>query len=481
MRRAIDLDAILAPVPGDNPAGEDLRYSSIYDEIKEARRADDALDRGDWKHEIKTSDWDKVITTAVEALSKKSKDLQIAAWLAEALTNTEGFNGLATGFKILTGFLGDYWDHLYPMIEEGDLEFRIAPIEFLNERLGESIKEASLTDGSLTPGYSWFKWQESRGVGYEADTRNRYGDMDENKKSARDEKIAEGKLSAEDFDSAVALSSKAWFVSLAESLTRCQEELKALDEKIDEKFGQNAPSLAEIRKALEDCERVITKILKEKKGREPAPEKEAEPSPEPEPKQKGKFLSKFFKKEHVAREKPDLQADKSLALQTEEVSERKEAGPPLTVPGEGRSPMADFSFQIVQPSDSDSLEKVIWEKSLEMLETSGMQEALGQLLGASYSAPSVRQRNRYRLLMAKLCLMAGRPDLARPIVEELHVLIEELHLERWESPLWIAELLGTFYQCLMSGEPSDEDAQKANLLFKRICTTDITKAMIYKE
>ena len=43
----IDLATILAPLPGDNPAGVDMRYQPLYDEIKEARRADDLLDRGE--------------------------------------------------------------------------------------------------------------------------------------------------------------------------------------------------------------------------------------------------------------------------------------------------------------------------------------------------------------------------------------------------------------------------------------------------
>ena len=58
MNKKLDIEAILLPIPGDNPAGESLRYDPVYDEIQEARRADDLLDRGDWQHEIKTSDWD---------------------------------------------------------------------------------------------------------------------------------------------------------------------------------------------------------------------------------------------------------------------------------------------------------------------------------------------------------------------------------------------------------------------------------------
>ena len=49
---------ILAPIPGENPSGIDLRYDTkllIHDKIKEARRQDDELAQGDWKSERKTS------------------------------------------------------------------------------------------------------------------------------------------------------------------------------------------------------------------------------------------------------------------------------------------------------------------------------------------------------------------------------------------------------------------------------------------
>ena len=82
--------------------------------------------------------------------------------------------------------------------------------------------------------------------------------------------------------------------------------------------------------------------------------------------------------------------------------------------------------------------------------------------------------------MAKLCLRAERPDLARPIAEELHALMEELHLDRWESPVWIAEVLNVLYQCLTNGEPSEEDITRAKALFQRLCTTDVTKAILYR-
>jgi type VI secretion system protein ImpA len=457
MKRTIDIDAILGPLPGDNPAGENLRYTPVYDEIKEARRADDPLDRGDWDREIKTADWDKVIALSMEALTEKTKDLQIAAWLTEALTITEGFEGLVTGLRILTGFLNNFWEHVYPEIDEKDLDYRVGPLEFLNNNLWFPIKEVSVTDRRVTPGYSWLKWQESRQVGSEQDIKNQYGDIDDAKKVARDEKIAEGKLPAEDFDNAVAVSSKVFYVGLAGVLASCVEGFNVFDQTVDEKFGREAPRLSELKQSIEDCELLVSRILKKKR--------EIEPDLEPEP-----------ESEAQAEEASEPLQDE---YETETTAE------PATVPSPaseiGASSASAVQFHSGTTNDSDSVEQKLWEDALNALQTSGVKEALTKLLNASCSATSVRQQNRYRLLIARLCLRAGRPDLARPVIEQLHALIEQLGLEQWESPIWIAEVLDAYYQCLTSEGASDEDYNKANYeLFQRLCTKDITKAIKYE-
>ncbi len=449
MKRQIDIDAILAPFPGENPAGEDLRYSPVYEDIKEARRADDPLDRGAWQHEMKASDWNKVIAAASDALIKKTKDLQIAAWLSEALITTEGFDGLAAGLKILNGFLRDSWDYVYPVIEEGDMDFRAAPLEFMNEKVSPIIKGIPVTDSKVTREYSYVKWQESRSVGYEADTKNQYGDTDLGKKGKRDEMIGEGKITAEDFDSAVAQSSTAFYESLAEKIKVCRDEFKKLDVIVDEKFGSQGPRISDLGSFIEEYERLITKILKDKGGHIPGAETEA------------------------------IKAVEQQSLEIEAGEEEEENKELQTLSGTETAQKTQYiGISAAGVSDSMDYEKAVWQEALQIMKTSGIKKALDQLLSACNSAPSVRERNRYRLLIAKLCLKANRPDLASPIVEELHALIEELHLDKWESPVWIAEVIDALYQCLTKGG-SDEDTARAKTLFQKLCTTDVTKAISY--
>lgn len=435
MKVEIDLVSILTPVGDDNPAGENLRYV-LFDEITEARRADDAYDRGDWQRDIKNADWETVISLCSDALVNRTKDLQIAAWLAEGLTIMEGFEGLLTGLKVIRGFLENFWESVYPEIEDDDLDFRVGRLEFLNTALGMRIKQIPLTDSNARAGYSWLQWEESRRVGYEGDAA---------KAETRAELIAEGKVTADDFDAAVSQSKKAFYESLAADVTKCNEEFETLEQLADEKFGNEAPRLAELRKSFEDCNQLVSKILKEKRELEPD---------EPEP---------------AAEIEGDADED-STSTGSGSVANEAEIGGSISID----------SVPTTTITDSAAHETALWQKANGLLKASGIKAGLQQLLVASSTAPSVRERNRYRLLMARLCLKADRPDLAKPILEELYALIEELNLERWEAPNWIADVLEALYKCLTAGD-ANEDLSRAEQLFQKMCTLDVTKAMLYKQ
>src|SRR5689334_271836 len=110
----VDLVALLQPISDQAPSGESLRYSGLYDEINEARRADDNLNQGAWQTEVKAADFRQVIDIALPALTTRTKDLQIAAWLCEALVKVHGFLGLRDGLMVVSGMQDKFWDSLHP-------------------------------------------------------------------------------------------------------------------------------------------------------------------------------------------------------------------------------------------------------------------------------------------------------------------------------------------------------------------------------
>jgi hypothetical protein len=106
---------LLNPIPGPDPVGANLRYDPAYDKIKEARREDDtSAPQGEWAHELKKADWPLVIKLCTDLLSNKTKDLQLAAWLTEALVRREGSN-FATDWSVNSGSISFPSRRMEPM------------------------------------------------------------------------------------------------------------------------------------------------------------------------------------------------------------------------------------------------------------------------------------------------------------------------------------------------------------------------------
>src|SRR5580692_5745271 len=93
---------LLTPIAGENPAGENLYYDKVFDQIKEARKEDeDDIPEGDWgRAQKKKADHRAVIKLAGEALATRSKDLRLAGWLVEAQLRVEGFQVFAPGIEL---------------------------------------------------------------------------------------------------------------------------------------------------------------------------------------------------------------------------------------------------------------------------------------------------------------------------------------------------------------------------------------------
>lgn len=255
----VDFESLLAPIPGDKPGGESIRYAGPYDAIEDARRADDQLTQGDWQRDTKVSDWRRVVELATDALSKRSKDVQVAAWMVEALVRLHGFAGLRDGCRLVRELSERYWDVLHPEVEGDDLESRAGPIEWMNQRLPEAVRFVTVAVSSRGDKYGWWHWQESRTV----------ENLGRTNPEARSAALAEGKISGEDFDKAVAGLNRAHYEKLFLDVSAGGEQLRALAAEIDTRFGRNAPSLVALKQAVDDCRGLVETIVKRKRELEP--------------------------------------------------------------------------------------------------------------------------------------------------------------------------------------------------------------------
>ena len=107
-------DDLLNPIEGPNPSGANLRYDPAYDKIKEARREEAQPPPGMSEQDRKVSDNAQVIKLTSGLLTTKTKDLQLASWLTEALLKQRGFGGLKDGLALCCGLVDKFWDSSIP-------------------------------------------------------------------------------------------------------------------------------------------------------------------------------------------------------------------------------------------------------------------------------------------------------------------------------------------------------------------------------
>jgi type VI secretion system protein ImpA len=256
----IDLDAMLAPIPGENPAGESLKYTGVYDEIREARRADDLLEQGDWKREPKAADWDRAAEISIDALTTKTKDLQICAWMSEALVKLHGADGLRDSLKVMLGFHRQFWDKVYPENDEGDLEGRANALSWVDRQAAVALKEVALTKGV---GYNYHDWESSSSFNVGPDV------PPEQAEERRARAAEEGKITSDDWLKAKHATPRAFYESLYASLTDAWDTFRALDQLTGDLYGNQAPSMGELKTSIDQVRTVVEKIVKEKRALEP--------------------------------------------------------------------------------------------------------------------------------------------------------------------------------------------------------------------
>lgn len=259
----LDLEALLAPLPGDDPTGESLRYANTYDTVKEARRMDDpTLPQGVWEAELKKADWNLVVKVCEEALAKKSKDLQLAAWLTEALLNMHGFAGLREGLTLIAGLCERYWEALHPRPEGEDLEMRLSPLHWMNAKLSVNLKLIPMTaprEGDARP-YAYEDWESANALEHLA-VRD---------KGAYVEAEKEGKATRAKFLGSVMFTTASHFARLAGDLAACIRLTEALEAFLDKSCGRNSPSLVKFRETLKEVHRLADKFHHEKGNGEEA-------------------------------------------------------------------------------------------------------------------------------------------------------------------------------------------------------------------
>jgi type VI secretion system protein ImpA len=257
-----DLEALLAPVAGDAPQGADLRedysaqspYFRLRDARSEAREAERRAESLGEDAETGTPpQWKTVVSLAKSALAERSKDIEVAAWLTEAMVRLNGLQGLTAGALLLRGLAERYWDDVFPLPDEDGIATRVAPVTGLS---------GAETDGTLMPAlrrlplfkrpsgesFAWWEWERSQELGAIADAARRQARIDA------------GTLPPDDVEKEAVAAGVAHFGRLRGTLADALAAWTGMGEVMDRLAGNDGPSTGRVTALLRAMAEVVERF-----------------------------------------------------------------------------------------------------------------------------------------------------------------------------------------------------------------------------
>jgi type VI secretion system protein ImpA len=249
----IDMAALLAPIAEDAPAGSDLRedfsaqstYYRLRDARAEARAAERQADADPTAETGLPPQWRQVRDLALQALAGKTKDLEIAAWLTEALVRSEGPRGLAAGAHLIAGLADAFWDqNLYPLPDEDGIATRLAPVTGLNGEGGDGTlaqplrKLALFTRPDGSPMAFW-QYRQSEQL----------ATLDSARAAQR---IAAGTLPLDAVEKEARAAGQGHFAALRRDLAAARDAWVTMGDMLDGKAGADGPPTRAVRELLEE-------------------------------------------------------------------------------------------------------------------------------------------------------------------------------------------------------------------------------------
>lgn len=249
MEFTFDPEAVLRDISDTEPCGTDPRLDAsptspflrMKDARASARRKERALDV-DPDAPSPDEDWNEVAKAGFEILTEHAKDLEVAAWMIEALVRLDGYAGLCTGAVVAQGLVRQYWDTVFPLPDEDGNEPRLGPFMALNGvsndgTLIQPLRKVPLTSGADP--FSFWQYEQALEISHITDT------------AKREARLASGGIKLEDFEAAVQTTPFAFYTS---TITALEQSLKAfadLSDAFAERVGVDAPPAGAIRAALE--------------------------------------------------------------------------------------------------------------------------------------------------------------------------------------------------------------------------------------
>ncbi|GEM_PF-6850600 len=244
------MDSLLAEISNASPVGVDIRLSNpdLYQEIKSVRHHAKSIERKN-PQQISfssTSSWEVVFDLSVEALLHHTKDLEVVAWLIEALLRLNYFSGLATGFLLAKELIEKYTFLLHPIAEEEDISFAASFLSYLNgiDSEGALIAPLALIPLTCTEGHGSFAlWQYEQALIFQKNNTD-----------------VEMHPSLEDIRLSALHTNKSFFDDLHTDIQSCLAAFQSLCGVLNVVYSGNAPPSSQIDHQLHACLRCVNSL-----------------------------------------------------------------------------------------------------------------------------------------------------------------------------------------------------------------------------
>jgi type VI secretion system protein ImpA len=243
----MNIEKLITEVSADSPAGDDLEYDPVFGELERAALGSAEHVMGDEVVEAEPPDWREVKTQA-EALFDRTKDLRVAVLLTRAELNINGLAGFADGLSLTRQLLENFWDTVYPLLDEeddNDPTFRVNTIINLADEEG-LVKDLLTTPIVSAPMAGRFSLRDVRIANGDLQAPADQGDV-------ADVAIINAAFMEADLDELIESAGK-----VDESL----EHAQAIDAVFNEMVGAaNGPDLQPLFDDLKDLKKVFAENL----------------------------------------------------------------------------------------------------------------------------------------------------------------------------------------------------------------------------
>lgn len=249
---AMELKALLAPISGASPCGEDMSFSIEFDQIADMRRQDDpTLDQGEWVTSLKVADWSGVVQSCQSLLQTRTKDLRLAMWLTEALALSSGYEGLDKGLALCTRLCELYWGALHPQADGGDLEERAGNIAWLLNRVVSLSRALPITKGRQGGPYSLLDLDAAR---LPSSATHAGSDQTE---------LPADRPTLEQIQRALRETPAPHLLATLQAAQHCASHLLAWQAIVDARLGADGPGFVQAKEALSGVVHDLTRLARE--------------------------------------------------------------------------------------------------------------------------------------------------------------------------------------------------------------------------